>query len=106
MIRSSTLQVILDVVYNHTNEADDKNPYTTSFRGIDNKVLTSIERKGDYGIHTGVLEEKNISSVSSFYTLSCIYGDNINFNIVIYHHCLKRVGFCYLVNIELHRGIV
>lgn len=31
-------QVILDVVYNHTNEADDKNPYTTSFRGIDNKV--------------------------------------------------------------------
>lgn len=32
------LQVILDVVYNHTNEADDANPYTTSFRGIDNKV--------------------------------------------------------------------
>lgn len=31
-------QVILDVVYNHTNEADDANPYTTSFRGIDNKV--------------------------------------------------------------------
>lgn len=35
------LQVILDVVYNHTNEADDVNPYTTSFRGIDNKVLYS-----------------------------------------------------------------
>ena len=33
------LQVILDVVYNHTNEADDENPYTTSFRGIDNKVI-------------------------------------------------------------------
>lgn len=32
-------QVILDVVYNHTNEADDENPYTTSFRGIDNKVI-------------------------------------------------------------------
>lgn len=32
------VQVILDVVYNHTNEADDANPYTTSFRGIDNKV--------------------------------------------------------------------
>lgn len=28
----------MDVVYNHTNEADDKYPYTTSFRGIDNKV--------------------------------------------------------------------
>lgn len=35
------LQVILDVVYNHTNEANDVNPYTTSFRGIDNKVLYS-----------------------------------------------------------------
>lgn len=32
-------QVILDVVYNHTNEADDEYPYTTSFRGIDNKVI-------------------------------------------------------------------
>lgn len=33
-----SFQVILDIVYNHTNEADDKNPYTTSFRGIDNKA--------------------------------------------------------------------
>jgi len=33
-------QVILDVVYNHTNEADDAHPYTTSFRGIDNKVIS------------------------------------------------------------------
>jgi hypothetical protein len=29
------------VVYNHTNEADDANPYMTSFRGLDNKVLQS-----------------------------------------------------------------
>lgn len=35
-------QVILDVVYNHTNEADDANPYTTSFRGIDNKVISDL----------------------------------------------------------------
>lgn len=34
------MQVILDVVYNHTNEADDAYPYTTSFRGIDNKVMS------------------------------------------------------------------
>ena len=34
------MQVILDVVYNHTNEADDAFPYTTSFRGIDNKVIS------------------------------------------------------------------
>jgi hypothetical protein len=35
-------QVILDVVYNHTNEADDANPYITSFRGIDNKVIVGF----------------------------------------------------------------
>jgi isoamylase len=37
-LHSAGIEVILDVVYNHTNEADDKYPYTTSFRGIDNKV--------------------------------------------------------------------
>ncbi|KAL5074877.1 hypothetical protein RYX36_013861, partial [Vicia faba] len=36
-LHSTSIEVILDVVYNHTNEADDPNPYTTSFRGIDNK---------------------------------------------------------------------
>lgn len=40
-------QVILDVVYNHTNEADDKYPYTTSFRGIDNKVTGSSHIRVD-----------------------------------------------------------
>lgn len=29
-------------MYNHTNEADDRYPYTTSFRGIDNKVSDII----------------------------------------------------------------
>lgn len=38
----SFIQIILDVVYNHTNEADDANPYTTSFRGIDNKVMSHV----------------------------------------------------------------
>ncbi|KAL5061352.1 hypothetical protein RYX36_032956 [Vicia faba] len=28
-LHSASLEVILDVVYNHTNEADDPNPYTT-----------------------------------------------------------------------------
>ncbi|CAL5384036.1 unnamed protein product [Camellia sinensis] len=36
-LHGAEIEVILDVVYNHTNEADDDNPYTTSFRGIDNK---------------------------------------------------------------------
>lgn len=39
---ASNSQVILDVVYNHTNEADDEHPYTTSFRGIDNMVVLNL----------------------------------------------------------------
>nr|GME19774.1 protein FAM91A1-like isoform X1 [Ipomoea batatas] len=41
-LHDAGIEVILDVVYNHTNEADDKNPYTTSFRGIDNKVFGTL----------------------------------------------------------------
>lgn len=37
------IEVILDVVYNHTNEADDAHPYVTSFRGIDNKVYYMMD---------------------------------------------------------------
>ncbi|KAL6511627.1 Isoamylase 3, chloroplastic [Orobanche gracilis] len=39
--------VILDVVYNHTNEADDENPYATSFRGIDHKVYYMVDLNND-----------------------------------------------------------
>lgn len=42
-LHGSGIEVIVDVVYNHTNEADDANPYTTSFRGIDNKVYYMMD---------------------------------------------------------------
>ncbi|KAF8411410.1 hypothetical protein HHK36_003959 [Tetracentron sinense] len=42
-LHDAGIEVILDVVYNHTNEADDKNPFTTSFRGIDNKVYYMVD---------------------------------------------------------------
>lgn len=42
-LHEAGIEVILDVVYNHTNEADDKNPYTTSFRGIDNKIYYMLD---------------------------------------------------------------
>ncbi|KAG8632885.1 isoamylase 3, chloroplastic isoform X1 [Manihot esculenta] len=42
-LHGAGIEVILDVVYNHTNEADDQNPYTTSFRGIDNKVYYMLD---------------------------------------------------------------
>lgn len=37
-LHAAGVEVILDVVYNHTAEADDKDPYTISFRGIDSKT--------------------------------------------------------------------
>ncbi|XP_019175308.1 PREDICTED: isoamylase 3, chloroplastic isoform X2 [Ipomoea nil] len=42
-LHDAGIEVILDVVYNHTNEAGDENPYTTSFRGIDNKVYYMVD---------------------------------------------------------------
>lgn len=47
-LHGAGIEVILDVVYNHTNEADDEYPYTTSFRGIDNKVyyMVDLENNG------------------------------------------------------------
>ena len=38
----------LDVVYNHTAEADDADPYTISFRGIDSKMyyMTDLTQAG------------------------------------------------------------
>ncbi|GLU16137.1 hypothetical protein SLE2022_325870 [Rubroshorea leprosula] len=45
-LHGAGIEVILDVVYNHTNEADDKHPYTTSFRGIDNKVYYMVDNSG------------------------------------------------------------
>ncbi|EFJ47823.1 hypothetical protein VOLCADRAFT_117715 [Volvox carteri f. nagariensis] len=42
-LHSYGIEVILDVVYNHTAEADDKDPYTLSFRGIDNKTYYMID---------------------------------------------------------------
>ncbi|XP_068641390.1 isoamylase 3, chloroplastic isoform X2 [Aristolochia californica] len=42
-LHGAGIEVILDVVYNHTNEADDEHPYITSFRGIDNKVYYMLD---------------------------------------------------------------
>ncbi|CAI5940661.1 unnamed protein product [Closterium sp. NIES-64] len=42
-LHAEGVEVILDVVYNHTNEADDTFPYTTSFRGIDNKTYYIVQ---------------------------------------------------------------
>lgn len=41
------LQVILDVVFNHTAEGNDKGP-TLSFRGLDNRVYYMLAPLGEY----------------------------------------------------------
>ncbi|KAM6571182.1 hypothetical protein CsatA_015262 [Cannabis sativa] len=46
-LHDAGIEVILDVVYNHTNEADDANSYTTSFRGIDNKVYYMLDEQNN-----------------------------------------------------------
>lgn len=47
-LHEAGIEVILDVVYNHTNEGDDKYPYTTSFRGIDNMVYYMLDNSGKF----------------------------------------------------------
>jgi isoamylase len=42
-LHNAGIEVILDVVYNHTNEGDDHFPYLTSFRGIDNLVYYMVD---------------------------------------------------------------
>ncbi|KAK1257498.1 hypothetical protein QJS04_geneDACA023090 [Acorus gramineus] len=46
-LHAAGIEVILDVVFNHTNEADDQYPFTTSFRGIDNKVYYMVDGNGE-----------------------------------------------------------
>ncbi|KAL5704103.1 isoamylase [Ranunculus cassubicifolius] len=52
-LHAAKIEVILDVVYNHTNECDDVIPYTTSFRGIDNKVYYMLDGNGQLLNYSG-----------------------------------------------------
>ncbi len=46
------IEVILDVVFNHTGEGNEKN-YFVHFRGIDNTVYYMIDSQGEYRNYTG-----------------------------------------------------
>lgn len=46
------IEVILDVVYNHTAEGNEKGP-TLSFRGIDNRVYYTLGPKGEFYNYSG-----------------------------------------------------
>lgn len=46
------IEIILDVVFNHTGESDENGP-CVSFRGIDNKVYYMLDKEGNYKNFTG-----------------------------------------------------
>jgi len=46
-LHKEKIEVILDVVYNHTSEGPKGGP-TYSFRGIDNRIYYQIDENGDY----------------------------------------------------------
>ncbi|PSS36372.1 Isoamylase like [Actinidia chinensis var. chinensis] len=46
------IEVIMDVVFNHTAEGNDKGP-TLSFRGVDNKVFYMLAPKGEFYNYSG-----------------------------------------------------
>ncbi len=51
-LHEAKIEVVLDVVFNHTAEGGDGGP-TLSFRGIDNKTYYMLDSQGAYANYTG-----------------------------------------------------
>lgn len=51
-LHAAGIEVILDVVFNHTGELDAHGP-TFSFRGLDNSIYYHVDEIGDYRDYTG-----------------------------------------------------
>jgi glycogen operon protein len=51
-LHKADLEIILDVVFNHTSEGNEKGP-TICFRGIDNSIYYMLGEKGDYINYSG-----------------------------------------------------
>ncbi len=47
-LHKNGIEVILDVVFNHSAEGDDKNGRVISFKGIDTKIYYILDENGDY----------------------------------------------------------
>lgn len=74
------IEVILDVVFNHTAEYDDQGDYI-SFRGVDNKTFYLMNEDGSYADYTGCGNTVNCNNaiVRSFIT------DSLRYWVYAYH---------------------
>jgi glycogen operon protein len=54
------IEVILDVVYNHTSEGNERGP-TLSFRGLDNVIYYMLDRQGRYYNFSGCGNTLNVN---------------------------------------------
>jgi len=72
-LHSAGISVILDVVFNHTAEGDQRGP-TISFRGIDNQTYYMLNADGGYANFTGCGNTLNCNHpVVRYFVLDCLH---------------------------------
>ncbi len=71
-LHEAGIEVMLDVVFNHTAEGNEKGPYI-SFRGIDNKTYYLLTPRGEYYNFSGCGNTMNCNNaVVRNYILDCL----------------------------------
>lgn len=71
-LHQNGIEVILDVVFNHTGEGNEKN-YYVNFRGIDNKSYYMLDEEGHYRNYTGCGNTVNCNQENvQKYILDCL----------------------------------
>jgi glycogen operon protein len=72
-LHTAGISVILDVVFNHTAEGDQRGP-TISFRGIDNQTYYMLNPDGSYANYTGCGNTLNCNHpVVRSFVLDCLH---------------------------------
>lgn len=66
------MEILLDVVFNHTGEGNEKN-YFVNFRGIDNRIYYMVDLNGNYRNYTGCGNTFNCNMpIVQEYILDCL----------------------------------
>ena len=72
LLNENGIEVILDVVFNHTAEGDEKGP-VFSFKGIDNNIYYMLDRDGRYYNFSGCGNTVNCNnSIVQDFIISCL----------------------------------